>query len=224
MNRPQPSTWKDEQVVLLTGGARGITAEIAKAFARRGACKLAILARHQPAAQPLDEQQARTAIIQKLRSEGKTIQPKMVEKTLMYLRKTDEARKNLLELQSNGAEIMFLQTDVTQPKSIQQSVQKVLAKWGKIDIAIHGAGTEVSRLLKYKTEQEFMSVYSPKALGGSILINALPENTFFVSMGSIAGRFGNPDRPYASPPMFRSARRHGSEQHHRRGNRIRLPW
>ena len=46
------------QVVVLTGGTRGVTARVAKALARRGSVKLALLARSAPGGTALDEASA----------------------------------------------------------------------------------------------------------------------------------------------------------------------
>jgi hypothetical protein len=56
---------------------------------------------------------------------------------------------------------------------------------------IHGAGAEESRLLADKDETAFRRVFNGKALGGIALFSSLPDKAWVLSMGSVAGRFGN---------------------------------
>ena len=179
-------------VIVLTGGTRGITARVALEFARRGPCRLALLARTAPAAAPLDEVATRAEIREALKNNGLRGTPAEIDKRMKPLRSADEVRRNMAELTDAGAEVMFIPVDLADPMTIHAALSQVKAKWGRIDGVVHGAGTEESRLIADKDEVAFHRIFDGKALGGLALAAALDEQTWLVSMGSVAGRFGNP--------------------------------
>jgi phosphopantetheinyl transferase len=91
-----------------------------------------------------------------------------------------------------GATVDVRTADLADPAAVQRLVADVLAAYSRIDVCVHGAGVEESRPLAEKDDAAFRRVFDGKAEGGLALVNELPDTTFFLSMGSIAGRFGNP--------------------------------
>ena len=81
--------------------------------------------------------------------------------------------------------------DVTNRDQLTQAFYQAQNHLSGIDIVIHGAGLEESRMLKDKEWSDFLRVYTPKATAALYMLELLPPETTFVSMGSIAGRFGN---------------------------------
>ncbi|MFT5679671.1 MAG: NAD(P)-dependent dehydrogenase (short-subunit alcohol dehydrogenase family), partial [Myxococcota bacterium] len=186
----QPLT--NNPVIVLTGGTRGITARIALEFAHRGPCRLALLARTAPAGAPLDEGTTRAEIRAALQESGHRGTPAEIETRMKPLRSADEVRQNIAKLTEAGAEVMFVSVDLSDPVTIHGALERVRTNWGRIDGVVHGAGAEESRLIIDKDENDFRRIFDGKALGGLALAEALSEQTWLVSMGSVAGRFGNP--------------------------------
>ncbi len=188
---PTDGQWPAHPVVLLTGGTRGITAEVAREIARRGPCTLWLLARSAPADAPLDEAVARERIKDMLSAAGKRVTPKLVEDGLRPLRVAEEARANVAALVELGATVEVYAIDLADVDAVRGLCDDLRAKHPRLDLVVHGAGVEESRLLPDKDEAAFRRVFDGKARGGLALAQALDPATFFVSMGSIAGRFGN---------------------------------
>ena len=189
---PGPSLPLTDPVVLLTGGTRGITARVALAFAQRGPCQLVLVARNAPGRAPLDEDAARLSIKAELGKLHRRVTPKMVEDQLRPLRDAEDARANVVAMRATGARVDLRTADLADPEATRALVAAVLDEHGRIDVCIHGAGAEESRRLAEKDEVAFHRVYDAKAEGGLALATTLPVGTFFLSMGSVAGRFGNP--------------------------------
>jgi malonyl CoA-acyl carrier protein transacylase len=188
---PTAKALEDDAVVLITGGARGICAKIATEIARRGPVKLALVGRGEAGARPLNLAEAKAGIKALLKEEGIRVTPAAVEKQLQPLKKAEEIRLNIEKMRAFGAEVSYYRADIADSDAVRQLVSSVSEHLGQISVAIHGAGIEESRLLNDKTSSDFHRVFDGKALGGRALFKALPTKCFRVSMGSVAGRFGN---------------------------------
>jgi acyl transferase domain-containing protein/NAD(P)-dependent dehydrogenase (short-subunit alcohol dehydrogenase family)/phosphopantetheinyl transferase len=189
---PEPTRFGNKQVVVLTGGGRGITASVARALARRGKMALALVGRSAVPEEALDEKAAKERIKADLAARGERTVPARIEQVLEPLRRGEEVRRTIAALRDLGAEVEYFRADLADAEDVRRMVHAVTERFGAPTIAIHGAGVEESRKLGDKDESAFHRVFDGKALGGRALIEALPSSTFFVSMGSVAGRFGNP--------------------------------
>jgi acyl transferase domain-containing protein/NAD(P)-dependent dehydrogenase (short-subunit alcohol dehydrogenase family)/phosphopantetheinyl transferase len=188
---PRKQKLPDPQVVVLTGGTRGVTARVAKALARRGPVKLALLARSTPGEMPLDEAAAKNEIRSDLQAKGERATPAQIEERLAPLRVAEEARQTIAELESLGAEVRFYALDLADRDAIERALAAVARDLGRITGVVHGAGIEKSRLVQDKDATEFARVFDGKARGGLALAELVEPDAWFVSMGSVAGRFGN---------------------------------
>ena len=174
---PPPATaFKDNSVVLITGGARGICAKIAVEIAKRGPVKLALIGRGPVGDMPLDVATAKAAIKVELRSEGSRVTPAAVERRLSPLKKADEIRQNIENMRSFGAEVEYFRADLADIQAVKNVVNEVTEHFGNIDVAIHGAGIEESRLIADKSHDDFHRVFDGKAIGGRALFKALPAS------------------------------------------------
>jgi acyl transferase domain-containing protein/NAD(P)-dependent dehydrogenase (short-subunit alcohol dehydrogenase family)/phosphopantetheinyl transferase len=189
---PEPKPILERPVVVLTGGGRGITARVALELARRGEISVVLVGRSEVSTVPLDEKSAKEQIRAQLQLAGERVTPARVEAALSSLRKSDEIRRTLEELRAMGAVASYVRADLASPQEVSALVDGVLERHGTIDVLIHGAGVEESRQLQDKDEAAFHRVFDGKALGGQALVAHLPPTTYVVSMGSVAGRFGNP--------------------------------
>ncbi len=178
-------------VALLTGGTRGITARVAGVLAARGVGTLILAARTAPGTSPLNEEQARARARAEIEQAGERATPRRIEDLLRPQRLADEARQTVERLRSLGAVVEVYTVDLAALPAVQGLVRELVSRYGHIDYCVHGAGVEESRRLADKDEAAFQRVFSAKARGGVALAEALPASTRFLSMGSIAGRFGN---------------------------------
>ncbi len=189
---PEQGLATGKDVVVLTGGTRGITAEVAAAFAERGPCKLALLARTAPGEQPFDEAASKAEAKAAIEAAGERATPAAVRARLAPLVRAEEARQNVERMRALGAEVHFFQVDLASDDAIRACLEQIRSEVGPIDVLVHGAGVEESRLIADKDAVAFHRVFDGKAVGGLTLARALEPSATLVSMGSVAGRFGNP--------------------------------
>lgn len=184
-----------ESVVLLTGGAGGITALVAEDFARRFGCRLALLGRT-PLTRPnpltIDLGAEKAAIKSSLEAAGQRVTPMAIKRALRPLVRQQEIAQTIERLRSAGATVEYFAADLADEAAVTTAVGQVREVFGGVDVLIHGAGIEISRLTEEKSEEEFKRVFRGKALGALTLWRLLGANLrAFVGFSSVAGRYGN---------------------------------
>jgi malonyl CoA-acyl carrier protein transacylase/NAD(P)-dependent dehydrogenase (short-subunit alcohol dehydrogenase family) len=187
--------------VLLTGGARGITAAVALELARRYQPNLALVGRS-----PLPEEsepaetrgitsaaELKAALIARARREGRPASPAVIESGYQRLLHDREIRTNLERLKQAGAHVHYFQADVRDESAWTTVLDEVLRRFGKIDGVIHGAGVIQDKLIRDKTPESYDRVFETKVESALILSRHLKfeDLKFCVFFASVAGRFGN---------------------------------
>ncbi|MBO2453844.1 SDR family NAD(P)-dependent oxidoreductase [Actinomadura barringtoniae] len=186
-------------VVLLTGGARGITARVAQRLARTTGCHIEIIGRTpepkpEPGSEPgdggagaLDAVGLRRALVAQ---GGRT--PAEIEAAIRRILAEREVRATLEELRGAAASVRYHAADVRDPQAVRAIVEDVYVRHGRLDGVIHGAGLLEDRLVRDKAPESFNRVYRTKVAGASALAAAVrPDLRFFVVFGSISGVYGN---------------------------------
>jgi NAD(P)-dependent dehydrogenase (short-subunit alcohol dehydrogenase family) len=102
-----------DQVVLITGGSRGLGFLLAREFARQG-CRVVICAR-----------------------DGA------------------ELERARLDLERNGADVLAVECDVTDPSQVERLVRKAKERFGRVDILVNNAGTIQVGPIETMTAQDF---------------------------------------------------------------------
>ncbi len=190
-----------DSTVLITGGARGITAAVALELARRYRPNLVIVGRSPlPAEQEADDtadlttgQSIKSALIARLQRQGRSAAPAAVESAYQRLMQDREIRANLAALRRAGAAVHYHPVDVRNEQPMASLLREIERKFGRLDGVIHGAGVIEDRLVRDKTPESFDRVFGTKVQSALILRRHLkPEQLkFCVFFASIASRFGN---------------------------------
>jgi NAD(P)-dependent dehydrogenase (short-subunit alcohol dehydrogenase family)/acyl carrier protein len=190
-----------DSVVLLTGGARGITAEAALHLAQRYQPTLVLVGRTPLPAGPEPPETAgltelgaiKRAIIEQQRRAGATPTPAAVEAAYRRLVSEREVRSNLERLRRAGARVAYFSCDVRDADAFGALLDDLYRTYGRIDGVIHGAGIIEDKLVRDKTLDSLERVVSTKVESAVVLAAKLrPERLrFLVFFSSIAGRLGN---------------------------------
>jgi NAD(P)-dependent dehydrogenase (short-subunit alcohol dehydrogenase family)/acyl carrier protein len=189
-----------DSVVLMTGGARGITAATAIELARASQPKLILVGRSPLPVEEFadiagitDPRQLRAALMDRLQTGGQRVTPAVVEGMAKRVLIDREIRSNLAMLRALGSEVEYQAVDVTDAAAVAQLIDGVYRKYGRIDGVVHGAGLIEDKLIGDKTPQSFDRVVLPKVSGALALVRALrPESLqFLVFFSSVSARYGN---------------------------------
>jgi NAD(P)-dependent dehydrogenase (short-subunit alcohol dehydrogenase family) len=183
-------------VVLLTGGARGITARFAVSFAEAGAAHVELVGRSALPEGPEPDDLAGAADAAALRAallrRGETRVPAEIEAQVRRVLAEREVRATLDAVKAAGAVPRYHRADVRDALALEAVVADVYARHGRLDGVVHGAGLIEDRYLRDKTAESFDRVYGTKVTGARALLGAVREDVgFVVFFGSVSGVFGN---------------------------------
>lgn len=182
-------------VVLLTGGARGITARTAYALARAHGCHLELLGRTPLEETPEDPALAhahdRIALRAAFLAQGLR-RPAQIEAAATRVLARREISDTLAALAPHAASVRYHAADVTDADAVRAVVDDIRHRYGRLDGIVHGAGTLEDKLLRDKDPASFARVFAAKVDGARHLLEAAGDDTgFLVLFGSVAGVFGN---------------------------------
>jgi NAD(P)-dependent dehydrogenase (short-subunit alcohol dehydrogenase family) len=183
-------------VVVVTGGARGVTAEGVLAVAREFASTIVALGRSpEPVAEPSwlsslnDEAAIKRAIKEHIPGAST---PRDIGEHFARLSANREILRNLERIRSTGVQVHYHQVDIRNERAVGAAIEAIRAQIGPIKGLIHGAGILADRLIEDKTEEQFASVYATKVVGLRNLLAALSADSLraLVLFSSSTGRFG----------------------------------
>ncbi len=186
-------------VVIVTGGARGVTAEAAKALAAQAPCTLALLGRS-PSPQPepawlnslSDEGQIKKAILTHQFS-GQTPTPREIEKQYRYWSANRQIQATLNAMQKLGVSAKYYAVDVNDAAAVLNTLNRIREELGAVKALIHGAGVLEDRLIVDKQLDQFNKVYHTKVGGLLNLLAGLGDAAldYLVLFSSVSARIGN---------------------------------
>jgi NAD(P)-dependent dehydrogenase (short-subunit alcohol dehydrogenase family)/acyl carrier protein len=194
-------------VVLVTGGARGVTAESALALAKRHGLRLALLGRtpvrdvsgDEPAGTTAAE--IATALAASARAHGEQLSLPQARAQAESLLAEREVRATLATAERQGTPARYFAGSITDRAALDAVLNEVRANFGPIVGVVHGAGVLADKRLEDLDDDGFVKVFSTKLVGAETLLDATTSDELrFISLfSSIAARAGNPGQSaYAS--------------------------
>ncbi len=185
----------ENSVILLTGGAKGITGKLAVALAAKYRCQLELAGRSplpDPEEDPVFEGCADAVAIRKALIEKGLRKPAEIEAECSRILGAREIRNVIAAIQESGGRVNYHQLDVRDRDAVHAMVASIYAHHGRIDGLVHGAGVIEDKLIADKTPESFERVYSTKTESAKALAESLRDDIgFMVFFTSISGAFGN---------------------------------
>jgi len=184
------------EVVVITGGGRGVTAAAAVALAKQYRPFLVLLGRSpEPAQEPewlsglSEESEIKRAIMQ--HAVGK-LHPREIEERYRAVTGARELQATLASIAATGAQAIYRAVDIRDQSAMELLLAEVRRSHGPIRGVVHGAGVLADRLITDKSPEQFEQVYSTKVYGLRALLQATrsDELHFIALFSSSTGRFG----------------------------------
>ncbi|MBZ4323433.1 SDR family oxidoreductase [Streptomyces sp. SCA2-4] len=199
-----------ESVLLFAGGARGIAARVAVAFASAARCRVELLGRTRlsdtPEPPDLAGVTGRAALRSALAGRGGHggngghggrggLSPAEIDRQAGLVLARREIEATLTAVRAAGGQAGYRSVDLRDAEAVGQTVKEIHARHGRVDGLVHAAGVIEDRLIADKDPASFTRVHDTKAESARTLFAALrrlPEPPrFTVLFGSVAAVHGN---------------------------------
>ena len=186
-------------VVVITGGAKGVTAECAVAVARETGAKVVLVGRSPaPFGEPawlhgLEEATEIKRQILAREFKDQKVRPADLEKRYQAICSNRAIQTTLERLRSHTAHAAYHSADIRDQEAIAAMFEQIRSTVGPITAVIHGAGVLEDKLIIEKRQDQFDKVFGTKVLGLEALMAATRKDRlkYFVLFSSIAARTGN---------------------------------
>ncbi|PLX91663.1 MAG: hypothetical protein C0620_10695 [Desulfuromonas sp.] len=191
----QPLTLSADDIVVISGGARGVTAEVAEQLAVHGNPTLLLLGRSelpQPEPEWLAGARDEAEIKRALMTAAETpLKPRELNEQCGRILQQRELTANIQRLKQAGSKVIYKALDIRNESAVKAALDDVRSL-GTIRGLIHGAGVLADRKIEDKTLEQFDQVYSTKIAGLQALLHASESDPlqFIVLFSSSTARFG----------------------------------
>lgn len=190
----------ENDVVVASGGARGVTAACLKALADRVNVRIAVLGRTVPVEAPQyladcsTESELKQALYTQSRTVGTKPTPAEIHRQARAILATREVTSNMAELASRTADVKYYPVDIRNGEDVANTLGQVRREWGPIRAVIHGAGVLADKHIHEKTDEQFLRVFETKVTGLWNLLRATEKDdlTHLCCFSSVAAFAGNP--------------------------------
>ena len=184
------------EVVIVTGGGRGVTAAAATALAKAYRPLLVLLGRSpEPVSEPswlsalTDESRIKRAILDRA---GEKLSPREIEARYQAVIAGRELRATLACIEATGGQAVYRSLDIRDAGAVRDLLDTIRLDYGPIRGIVHGAGVLADRLIIDKTRDQFAEVLGAKVTGLRTLLAETEgdELRFIALFASTTGRFG----------------------------------
>ncbi len=188
-----------DDVVIVSGGGRGVTADSAVALAQAALCKFVLLGRSVLSESEPDwladlqnEAEVKRALFDRM-SNGAPAKPADVQRRFRAVMAEREIRHTIGRLRAAGGDAIYLAVDTRDPSAVAEAMATARARFGPITAIVHGAGVIEDAHIVDKLAASFERVFSTKALGAAALLAATRDDPLraIVFFSSVSARFGN---------------------------------
>ncbi|RPJ49485.1 MAG: SDR family NAD(P)-dependent oxidoreductase, partial [Acidobacteria bacterium] len=174
-----------DSVLVLFGGARGITGVIAQDLAKLFHCRLILAGTTKlnpdftaelAELSGEDLRRYRKQVFDEMRRQDPAVTPARAEAELQKRLRVAEIHRTLNAIRSEAAEVHYEVCDVRDPVAMARLFGDLSTRFGRLDGVVFAAGVIEDKLLEEKTEESFSRVFDVKADGAFNLYGALKSH------------------------------------------------
>ncbi|MCS3532936.1 type I polyketide synthase [Chryseobacterium sp. JUb7] len=186
-----------DSVVLVLGGAQGITSELAKHMSQAYPCTYILVGRsedprNQATNRELEVMKTKEEIRASLIKSGTFTSPSEIEKETIKVFKNNQILRTIRDMEQLGNTIVYQSLDLCDENGLSELINGIYEKYNRLDGVIHGAGLLEDKLFKQKTTSSFGRVFDTKVKPLRVLAEQLRTDCQFVVLfSSIASVYGN---------------------------------
>ncbi|MEM7155125.1 MAG: SDR family NAD(P)-dependent oxidoreductase [Myxococcota bacterium] len=196
---PAASVVGPQDVIVVSGGARGVTSACVREWAADSGARFVLLGRtpltDEPAGLQGDEDDAalKRVLLQQARDRGERPSPVELSRQTSAILSGREIRATLSALQGIGVKARYEAVDVTNADALASTLAEVRTQWGPITGLVHGAGVLADKPIAALDDASFNRVFDTKVTGLRALLHATRDDSLKVlaMFSSVSARCGN---------------------------------
>lgn len=186
-------------VIVVSGGARGVTAGSVIALAQQTQAAFVLIGRTELSDEPPEvaglttDAELKRALLAGAAAQGIKVTPKQLEQQAQRILADREVRATLAALAAAGSRVRYAAADVRDAAQLGALLDSVRSEFGPITGLVHGAGVLADAPLHKKTLDGFDRVFETKVGGACALLDATANDALKVIalFSSVAARSGN---------------------------------
>ena len=187
-------------VVLVSGGARGVTAACIAEWAGQCRARFVLLGRTPLIDEPAvcagiaDENALKRALLDHARAQGSSPTPAELLARVRAVQGNREIHDTLAAIARAGAQARYETVDVADAIALEAMLVRVRREWGPIAGFVHAAGVLADKRIAEKTDAQFDAVFDTKVAGLHALLAATSGDPLklLCVFSSVSARCGNP--------------------------------
>ena len=191
---------EENSVVVVSGGAKGVTAASIIELASRRPLRFVLLGRSELVGEPAifegieGDAELKRVILERAKKKGEKLTPRDLQWEARQIRSGREIRQTIDRLEKTGSKARYASVDVRDGDALKELFDDIRQQWGPISSVIHGAGVLADALIEKKTPEQFQLVFGTKIEGLQALLDATSEDPLelICLFSSVAARSGNP--------------------------------
>lgn len=191
-----------DDVIVVTGGSRGVTSRCILALMEKAPCKLVILGRAAILDEHMDDEESakipdikemKTLIARRFKAAGFNGSFSQIEQKAKAILAQREMLNTFRTLEETGCKVHYYSCDVNDLESLSETIKKIECEVGTIRGVIHGAGLLADCKIWNKDMGRFRAVLDTKFKGLHHILSCVDKEClkFVVAFSSVAGYFGN---------------------------------
>ncbi len=186
-------------VVVVSGGARGVTASCVIEWASRSQASFVLLGRtplqDEPAAyaSAATDADLKRVLLAEAKASGEAITPAQLSRKVSRVLANREVNETIAAIEKAGGRAKYVAADVQDADALNTALAQVRNEWGPIKAVVHGAGVLADKYIADMSQDDFDFVFNTKVGGWRALMSALKTDPVEVicMFSSVAGRCGN---------------------------------
>jgi acyl transferase domain-containing protein/NADP-dependent 3-hydroxy acid dehydrogenase YdfG len=188
-----------DDVIVVSGGGRGVTAACVIELARASKATFVLLGRSQLVDEPdahrfaLDDASLKRSLLSEATSRGHTLTPAELSAAAARIATNREIRSTIAAVEHAGGRAHYLRVDISDTGSVADAFAIVGREHGAVTGLIHGAGVLADKLIVDKTTAQFDTVFDTKVVGLRNLLSSSSADALrlLCVFSSVAARTGN---------------------------------
>ncbi|MDR2895939.1 MAG: SDR family oxidoreductase [Propionibacteriaceae bacterium] len=183
-----------DDVVVVLGGAQGISPSLMAAVAQAGPCHFVLVgrtARDTLLAEQYEHLQSAADLQRHLIVHEKLSTPRLVKARVSAIRKAQSIEHALAVIAATGSDASYVSIDVTDAAALSDLFDRLRRQYGHVDGVFHAAAVLDDKLFRDKSWESFEKVYTTKVAPLTSIIGQISDLKLLVFFSSMAAAFGN---------------------------------